>query len=143
MRDVRGNEVLVGDLVNSNRYHIGLGLVLSISKEGALVWWNYYKAANRHFELTVLSHVEIRGGVGLTMIKGPHLLWTGSNGLHVFGITVRSNADETKTAFRQVWNINDNQCLSKDMSSELGISTEEWTVIQDEIRTLKERQDLR
>lgn len=73
----------------------------------------------------------------LTIIKGPHLLYTGANGLKTFGITVKNN--NWSVGYLKEFDLNDNTLLNVNedhLCERLGISRDEVKKLRNEIEDL-------
>jgi len=73
----------------------------------------------------------------LNLVKGPHVIYTGSNGKETYGITVSSVTHED--GFKATWNINDVTLLKVpkgDIMDKLGLSRVECDTLLDELKSL-------
>jgi len=74
-----------------------------------------------------------------TIIAGPHLLFTGANGVKTYGITVRSDIDEKKAGgYKQEWSINDHSIANAPpgAGANFGLSNDAWIKLQAEVAAM-------
>jgi hypothetical protein len=82
----------------------------------------------------------------LEMVTGPHLLWTGSNGIKTYGITVRSvrGKDEVEDkGYQRQFDINDYSIARLDSvraAEQLGVTLESFELIKSEVARLRTEQ---